>query len=43
MEWKEAREQCWRWGGELAWPLPKSGCTSKTYVFKTEEVRWNQG
>ena len=39
MEWIDAREQCWRWGGELALPLPKADCSSPTYMFKREEVR----
>jgi hypothetical protein len=39
MTWQEAREQCWKWGGELALPLPQKDCSSKIYVYKKEEVR----
>ena len=38
MDWREAREECWRMGGELAFPLPKKDCPAPTYVFKKEEV-----
>ena len=41
MTWREARRQCWRWGGELAFPLASGSdeCATRIYSSSTEEAR----
>jgi hypothetical protein len=42
-DWRQARNQCWKWGGELAFPLPKGeNCSARTYSFKKEKVMVTQ-
>ena len=47
MTWREARRQCWHWGGDLAFPLnPESDFCSKSIYRENEEDVWianNQG
>ena len=44
MSWIEARAQCWSWGGELAFPLPKSHpeCIART-TYRNAEKLWIAG
>ena len=39
--WEEARQQCWDWGGELAFPLLSNKTTPKSWMQDDEEVSWN--
>ncbi len=40
MTWSAARRQCWRWGGELAFPLSSEAdeCSTRIYSSSQEEV-----
>lgn len=40
MSWREARRQCWLWGGDLAFPLDNatSECDHRIFFQNTEEV-----
>ena len=39
LEWKEARRQCWEWGGDLAFPIPDTECSGlPLYNPNPEEV-----
>ena len=40
--WQEAREQCWTWGGDLAFPLLSNKSTPRSWLQDTEEV-WLAG
>lgn len=40
--WKEARQQCWDWGGELAFPLLSNNTTPKSWLQDDEEI-WLAG
>lgn len=42
MSWKEARRQCWKWGGDLAFILSNrtdvEECMQPTFIADKEEV-----
>lgn len=40
--WSEARRECWRWGGELAFPLLSNKSTPRSWLQDSEEV-WLAG
>jgi len=40
--WKEARRQCWDWGGELSFPLLSNNTTPKSWMQDDEEI-WLAG
>ena len=40
--WQEAREECWRWGGDLAFPLLSNKSTPRSWLQDSEEV-WLAG